>query len=154
MIAVGAVCSPFWDKRVNYLDCLCCLSIIIHCVAALYYNNLSFLPTPGAAALDVILVIVNFATWAAIVGLFLVSFAQSKLRQRSIRTLVRNVARTAVKLQLQLRACKQSFLELLAPHLQGDNVYLDGFQQAAAESLRKEGMVRTRVPWVLAPLAQ
>ena len=31
--------SPFWDKRVNVLDCSCCLAILIHCVAYLYATN-------------------------------------------------------------------------------------------------------------------
>lgn len=36
------LCSPFWDKRVNRLDCACCLSIIVHSIAALYFNSPTF----------------------------------------------------------------------------------------------------------------
>ena len=36
------LCSPFWDKRVNRLDCACCISIIVHSIAALYFNSPTF----------------------------------------------------------------------------------------------------------------
>jgi hypothetical protein len=55
---------PFWDKRVNALDCACCMSIMVHCVASLYYNNAEFVH-PGswkARKLDELLVAVNILT--------------------------------------------------------------------------------------------
>jgi hypothetical protein len=34
---------PYWDKRVNYLDCFCCLTILLLILSSLYFNNGSFL---------------------------------------------------------------------------------------------------------------
>ena len=56
LVTLGAafVFSPFWDKRVENLDCLCCISILLHLIAFLYYNNPELIKSDsdGAAALD------------------------------------------------------------------------------------------------------
>jgi hypothetical protein len=37
------VCQPYcqWDRRVSALDCMCCLSILMHCTAVLYTTTRS-----------------------------------------------------------------------------------------------------------------
>jgi hypothetical protein len=30
---------PYWDKRVDALDCICCLSILLQLEATIYFNN-------------------------------------------------------------------------------------------------------------------
>ena len=51
---------PYWDKRVNYLDCLCCISILLHCIASLYFNNELCLSDDGSVVLDALLVLHHF----------------------------------------------------------------------------------------------
>ena len=36
---------PYWDKRVDLLDCVCCLSILLHLEANVYFNNAEYART-------------------------------------------------------------------------------------------------------------
>jgi hypothetical protein len=59
-----AVGSPYWDARVVNLDTMCCVSILLHLIASLYYNNKQFVEEDldGAASLDSVLAL---WPWAA-----------------------------------------------------------------------------------------
>ena len=58
---------PFWDTRLNVLDCVGCVSILLHVIANVLYNNADFIRPPDsdikssedARALNFYLVVVN-----------------------------------------------------------------------------------------------
>ena len=109
---------PFWDKRVNWLDCFCCVSIMLHCIGLLYWNNIEFAVdqdgdtgplsakwafAKGAIPLDGILVAICILNFAAILALFACNLVEMKFRRHIIDALSRTVARAVIKLQVALR---------------------------------------------------
>ena len=117
---------PFWDKRVNALDCLCCMSVMVHCIASLYYNNADFVQ-PGstrAARLDALLVAVNILTYFAIAGLFVVTALEDRFKHSATKALSFFMADTVVALQQDLGRKRDGLLRELVP--QGDAKDSDG----------------------------
>ncbi len=112
-------CSPFWDKRVNVLDCFCCLGILCHLVAGLYYNNKPFIadkdgkPSLGADALDRVLVAVNSLLIAAMLALFATTFSENRLRSYSTSRLSKRVADVFIKFQTELRRNRDQFAQVM-----------------------------------------
>ena len=121
-------CSPFWDKRVNVLDCFCCLGILVHLISYLYYNNQRFIldtagaPTAGASALDTILVIVNAVLIASMLALFAVTFAENRMRSYSTSRLSMRVSEILVLFQTELRRNRDQFASVLKDDLAANAV--------------------------------
>ena len=77
---------PFWDSRLDSLDCLCCASILLHTVATEFFNNPSFAYINGKAEeefvsvythqLEVVLICFNALTLVAIFTLFVNSLLE------------------------------------------------------------------------------
>jgi len=115
--------SPFWDKRVNVLDCFCCLGILVHLISYLYYNNQRFIsdtagaPSAGASALDTVLVIVNAVLIASMLALFAVTFAENRLRSYSTSRLSKRVSEILVLFQTELRRNRDQFAQVLTDDL-------------------------------------
>ena len=79
---------PFWDKRVDMLDCVCCLSILLHVESTLYYWNPLFvnLGSGGAEQLDGLLVAANVICVLHMFGLFFLTLIEHRFRHsRSLR---------------------------------------------------------------------
>jgi hypothetical protein len=103
------VCSPFWDRRVNWLDCICCLSILLHLISFIYYNDSDFTLAPGAAAFDTILVVVNILVIICILALFFVSAAEAIFRRHATFKVASSVSKDLVDLQANLMSCRDKF---------------------------------------------
>ena len=103
------VCSPFWDRRVNWLDCICCLSILLHLISFIYYNDSDFTLAPGAAAFDTILVVVNILVIICILALFFVSAAEAIFRRHATFKVASSVSKDLVDLQADLMSCRDKF---------------------------------------------
>jgi hypothetical protein len=97
------ICRPFWDSRVNALDCLCCVSILIHCITGLYYNNAAFILDSAASDLDKLLVAVNCITIIAVIGLFTITFTENQFRVSHTNVISKAMGGVISKLQLTLR---------------------------------------------------
>ncbi len=112
------VYKPYWDKRVNALDCMCCLSIMLHCIAVLYYNNLDFTVTKveGGLALDGLLVAADVICFASTGLLFGKSFLENAFRGRSCEVLTKRIVQAQLYLQKALVADRDTFEQLLLDH--------------------------------------
>lgn len=146
---VQFVCSPFWDRRVNRLDCICCLSILLHLISFIYYNDANFILQPGAAAFDSILVVVNVFVIAAILGLFVVCAAEALFRRRATDEVARVVSKHLLTLQADLRRNRETFARLLNTKLAtaGHNGSLvesrlskSDFEHCVKETLQEAGL--------------
>ena len=112
---------PFWDPRIDNLDCICCVSLLLHAIASLLYNNRDFTkseldPTrtsTGAISLETAMICVNALTLLAILGQFLTEFAEHELKSHAVRTMVKTVTRLVVKLQRDLQGSRLTFLAAL-----------------------------------------
>ena len=114
---------PFWDARIDNLDCICCTSLCLHVIAALLYQNRAFTrddaadsagpASARARSLEIAMICVNALTLLAILGLFLVEFCERKLRSSAVRTLAKAVATLIVKLRRYIRGSRQLFLDAL-----------------------------------------
>jgi hypothetical protein len=112
---------PFWDPRIDNLDCICCASLLLHAIASLLYNNRDFTkseldPTQtstGATSLETAMICVNALTLLAILGQFLTEFAEHKLKLHAVRTVVKTVTRLVVRLQQDLQENRLTFLAAL-----------------------------------------
>ena len=111
-VAVG---SPYWDARVVNLDTMCCVSILLHLIASLYYNNNMIVieDLRGAASLDSVLVAANIACLAVMCGLFAVNLLENKFTVSAVRTISQRMARTVVSLQIELQRNSAGFMQQL-----------------------------------------
>jgi hypothetical protein len=117
---------PFWDPRIDNLDCICCASLLLHVIASLLYNNPSFThdsddptrvagqPSVGARSLETAMICVNALTLLTILGLFLTEFCERELKSHAVRTVTKTVTRLIVKLQRDLQSSRQTFLDALS----------------------------------------
>jgi hypothetical protein len=110
--------KPYWDKRVNDLDCMCCLSIMLHCIAVLYYNNQDFTTArvEGGLALDGLLVAADVICFASTGLLFCKTFLENAFRGRSCEVLTKRIVQAQLHLQKALVANRDSFKQLLLDH--------------------------------------
>ena len=109
-VAVG---SPYWDARVVNLDTMCCVSILLHLIASLYYNNNMIVieDLVGAASLDSVLVAANIVCFAVIGGLFAVNLLEKKFTVSAVRTISRRIARTVAAVQIELQRSSSGFMQ-------------------------------------------
>ena len=110
-----AIDSPYWDARVVNLDTMCCVSILLHLIASLYYNNNMIVveDLDGAASLDSVLVAANIACLIVMCGLFAVNLLEKKFTASAVRTIARRMARTVVSLQIELQRNSACFMQQL-----------------------------------------
>jgi hypothetical protein len=106
-ILLQFVHRPYWDYYVDYLDCMCALSILLHCIASLYYNDLAFTTSPtfskDAAGLDILLVAVNSLCFIAILALFIRQLCMKLLARRVFDAVAEKVVHHVISMQLALR---------------------------------------------------
>jgi hypothetical protein len=113
------ICQPYWDKRVNALDCMCCLSITMHCIAVLYYNNMDFVNNKdkvsleGGLVLDGLLVAADIICFALTGLLFAKTFTENTFRNMSCKFLTNNIVQTLLQLQQELVKERDTFDQLL-----------------------------------------
>ena len=107
------VLRPFWDQRVNALDCLCCLSILVHVIATLYYDNQDFSNSDAATMLDGVLVVVYSVNVAATLAIFSSNLLELYYKRTSIVRLTRTVSRQVLFLQQRLRAQRDTFMDAI-----------------------------------------
>jgi hypothetical protein len=114
---VFALDSPYWDSRVVNLDTMCCISILLHLVASLFYNNSLMVEQnlDGAASLDSILVAANIACFVVMIGLFAVNLLENKFNSSAVGVISGRMARTVVSLQLELQRHCDGFMRALQP---------------------------------------
>ena len=110
---------PYWDMRTNILDFVACLSILLNCVAMLYFNNDWFIngknrPEPnGAVNLDNVLGVINGITVLLILSVFVVTIIEARFKASSARKLSSAVARMVVEVQQELSTSRDEFCILL-----------------------------------------
>ena len=138
---------PYWDMRTNILDFVACLSILLNCVAMLYFNNDWFIngknrPEPnGAVNLDNVLGVLNGITVLLILSVFVVTIIEARFKASSARKLSSAVARMVVEVQQELSTSRDEFcillgetdekLQPLDAQTVADEVSFKQFQQAA-----------------------
>ena len=112
------VFSPYWDKRVQNLDCLCCISILLHLIALLYYNNpeLLRLDFDGAAALDRLLVAANVICLGAICLLFAINVVERRFNNAVTNSIAHQMATLILSLQYDLRCRCDAFIQAVQVH--------------------------------------
>jgi hypothetical protein len=117
--------SPFWDKRVENLDCLCCMSILLHLVAFLYYNNpeLLELDSAGAAALDNLLVAANIVCFAAICLLFTTNVVERRFNAATSDMVSQRMAKLIVAIQHDIRHHSVIFVRALRVRRNSDDQF-------------------------------
>jgi hypothetical protein len=155
------VCSPFWDRRVNWLDCMCCLSIMLHLISFIYYNDANFIITPGAAGFDTILVVVNILVIIAILALFVVCAAEALFRRQATSKVASLVSDGLVALQAQLGSCRDTFCDVVASCVNKRSFFdipddfrlsKSDFEHAVTETLRTAGTGHTASPELIESL--
>ncbi len=131
----------------NWLDCICCISILGHCIAALYFNDPEFIKENlrGARSLDTILVVMNCICFASILGLFCVNLTEHRFRALSVETIARGASELAVSLQTELVNHRDTLLRELgidgspeAP--KKSTVFLADFKRAAQICLEESSL--------------
>jgi hypothetical protein len=141
----AGVRRPFWDKRVNKLDCFCCVVIMLHLIASLYFNNPEFILTEEAEKLDLLLFSIDVIAIIAILALFVVVLAEGFFKRNSIHIMTSAISRTVIQLQVELRARQDEFLKAVDAGMEssglGDQmVHFDVFHQAAEQCLMSAGI--------------
>jgi hypothetical protein len=143
------VAQPFWDKRVNHLDCFCCVVIMLHLIAFLYFNNEEFVASAAAEKLDSLLFSFDVIAMIAITALFAITLTENYFKRISISRLTAAVSVMFVSMQQELRAKRDDFLRLLDEELQAsrptdesgvgqveDLVSVEAFMRATVQTLR------------------
>ncbi len=150
MISLCGVGRPYWDSRVDVLDCACCVSILLHLVAAVYFNDAAFNldddlnPTARASQLDTLLVVVNILIMCFIALLFAWTFLENVFRIRGRSVLARIVATNVITLQANLQRHRTQFVDALKSGSVEGRVSLECFTSAAEQCLRQDGIAPVR----------
>lgn len=97
----------------NALDCVGCVSILIHCITGLYYNNAAFVVDSGASDLDFLLVAVNAITFAAIISLYAITLTENMFRKSHTKVIAKAMGRVIPELQSTLRTRSDVVIEEL-----------------------------------------
>jgi len=134
------VCRPYWDKRVNSLDCLCCLSILLQCLASLYFSDPDFVSRSDAAALDTILVIVMSLCLSGTLALFVVVLVEMRFRSSAIRTMSKGIAELVLLMQKELTNKQAAFIRVLEDSLEEEGQVLKGDSVVRLPLLQKAVM--------------
>jgi hypothetical protein len=90
---------PFWDHRLDYLDCSCCITILLHVLSGFYYNSLNFAESEAAMQLDRALVAFTLLTLAAIIGLILSQALELEFKISATASVSRAVAASIASFQ-------------------------------------------------------
>jgi hypothetical protein len=101
--------------RTNILDFVACLSILLNCVAMLYFNNDWFVhgnnhDLNGAGRLDNVLSTINGITILLILGVFVLTVVETRLKASSVTKLSNAVARLVIEVQHELGENRDDFL--------------------------------------------
>jgi hypothetical protein len=126
---------PFWDTRLNVLDCLGCVSILLHVIANVLYNNADFIRPPpnvlynstdfvrppdsdiksseDARALNFYLVVVNLLVIICIFALFVMMVAEKQFEGLMTSQLTKSLGDSAKDLHARLSNRSASFLRQL-----------------------------------------
>ena len=108
-------CRPFWDSRIDNLDCVCSASILLQVVANLFYNNPIFTDeVPGRPQqLDDALIVVNFVVLAVIFGLFIFTLVENRFKAVAIGTLSKKVTQMVISMQREIAFHHEAFVPCL-----------------------------------------
>ena len=152
-ILLQFVHKPYWDYLVDYLDCGCALSILLHCIASLYYNNLAFTTTPAfakdALGLDNLLVAANSLCFIAILALFVRQLCMKLLARRVFDAVAEKVINHIISMQLALKKNSGNVISLLSTmsnekHGEG-RMFAGDFSKFIEEALDGSGVASSPV---------
>ena len=93
---------PFWDRRLDYLDCSCCFTILLHVLSGYYYSNEGFRDSDAAVQLDHALVAFTLLTVAIIIGLIMAQALELHFKTRASASVSCAVAASIVALRSRL----------------------------------------------------
>ena len=109
------VCRPFWDPRLDHLDCVCCASILLHVIACEYYNNVAFTRTElGPKLLEIVLIVSNGLVLSLVFVFTAVTAVERKVKAAAIAAVCRTVAEEITSLQQQLSKDTDAFFRELS----------------------------------------
>ena len=132
----------------NHLDCFCCIVIMLHLIANLYFNNAEFIATEEAKRLDLLLFSIDAIGIIAISGLFIVTVTERLFQKKSIDVMTSAVSRTFVSLQLEVHGRRDDFLRAVDACLVSEapaaDVSFEVFSEAMIESLKGPAIVPAR----------
>ena len=142
---------PYWDYYVDYLDCMCALSILLHCIASLYYNDLAFTTSEtfskDAAGLDSLLVAVNSLCFIAILALFVRQLCMKLVAKRIFKVVAGDVVDHVISMQQELRknCCRAaSVLSAMSSEKQDEEkMSADDFSKFIENALDGSGVANT-----------
>jgi hypothetical protein len=134
---------------VNHLDCFCCIVIMLHLIANLYFNNAEFIATEEAKHLDLLLFSIDAIGIIAISGLFIVTVTERLFQKKSIDAMTSAVSRTFLSLQLEVRGRRDDFLRAVDEYEASEapaaaDVSFEAFSEAMIESLKGSAIVPSR----------
>ena len=110
---------PFWDGYLDDLDCLCCISILLHVISSLFYNNESFIGRNAAEegnmprGLEAVLLAINLSTLGIFLSLFIKSLIENKFKRQVVKVLSTHVADLVLQVQRQVAPKGAGFLQLI-----------------------------------------
>jgi hypothetical protein len=109
---------PFWASSLDDLDCICCLSILLHVVGTLFFNNVDFFYENGAESsspriFEAALIATNLVALLFIMKLFLKQLIEKAFSEYALRTVISRVVLLVVDLQKQLGANRDQFVGIL-----------------------------------------
>jgi hypothetical protein len=118
---IRLVHRPFWDDHLDDLDCLCCISILLHVIASLFYNNQDFVKSPdklnvngtGARMLEYVLLTINVCTLATFAALFVKALIEHKFKRETIKILSTHVSRIVLTVKHNVSEMGAGFVELI-----------------------------------------
>ena len=117
------------------------MTILFHFVAFLYYNSATFVSTPGADALDTILVVVNIVTYIFILGLFAVTLMEMWFRAALLRRMTAEVAGQITTLQMELLKHRDEFIESLdTDYDEKRGIDLERFEAAVRKAIKSSAL--------------
>ncbi len=105
--------KPFWDSRLDYLDCVCSLSIMLHVLSLAYFNNPNFYDEMDQDApwfFETGLFGINCLALLTIASLFVTSLVKQKFTSYAMARMAQIVARSIVLLQEDLLCQRDAFL--------------------------------------------
>ena len=95
---------PYWDPLSNILEVAASLSILLHLVASLLYNNVDFNDNSGGAApLDTILVVVNCLVLAFFIALTVRDVVNEHFRKSVVSAMSKSIGEVVVSIQKELQ---------------------------------------------------
>ena len=134
--ALQFVHSPFWDRRVDLLDCVCCVVVMLHVLSGLLYINPDFKDFSSIDELEHSLLVVNGGAILIIFGLFVLGVFEDKIwKVSATKSVARVVAELVVTLQRSLHMRQELFLQALLELSSAETVQLEPFKQAVEKCL-------------------